>query len=203
MKLRVIGDVHGKISDYYELIKNIKFSICVGDFGFKPHWDWHRDLTYITKDYDHYIVPGNHDYGPYMEKEPAGHFKGLGNHFHFPGLEIFTVRGANSIDKHLRVEGVDWFANEELNYEQQLAAYDAYVSHKPKIVISHDCPQSLRSEFFNIEDRSQTSIMLEHMYRAHQPKLWIFGHHHRHLEVRGGATEFICLNELEILDLDL
>lgn len=189
-QITIIGDVHGKINEYHKIISNCEQSICVGDFGFRKEWEW-LDNNKIS--INHKINMGNHDYIPVVNR----HLNSFGNHFYSPIFNLFTVRGADSIDKHLRIESKDWFANEELNYQEQLDAFDKYIECKPRIVISHDCPQSVMTSLFGYPEKSQTRIMLEHMYNEHKPELWIFGHHHKSVNTNILGTNFICLNELE------
>lgn len=198
MKLTLIGDVHGKVEQYKEIIDNCQFSICVGDFGFKKQWEWHiKNINPVN----HVINMGNHDYIPYYN------FLGsTRNYEFFETLNLFTVRGAESIDKHLRTEGIDWFANEELTYQEQLEAFDFYCKVKPKIVISHDCPQTALTTMFKMGwsyGKSQTRTMLEMMFLEHKPDLWVFGHHHQSVKMNILGTEFVCLDELETLTIEL
>jgi len=155
MNVTVIGDVHGHIKEYKEITDQCNISICVGDFGFEKEWDWHEQHV---QGYNHFINMGNHDYLPYVDD----HYVSLGNWNYFDKFDIFTVRGADSIDKVHRREGVDWFANEELNYAEGLEAFDAYIKYKPKIVISHDCPQSVMVTLFGYPEKSQTRQLIEH-----------------------------------------
>lgn len=198
MKITIIGDVHGKLSAYKKIIDGLTIndiSICVGDFGFEYEWDWF--VKNVTR--NHYINPGNHDFGPYLNDKT----KSLGNYHFFNNLNLFTVRGAESIDKHLRTEGFDWFPNEELSYPEQLEAFDCYCKVKPKIVISHDCPQSVMEKLFGYSEKSQTRTMLENMFQEHQPDLWVFGHHHKSKDVQINGTKFVCLAELEKMEIEL
>lgn len=114
---------------------------------------------------------------------------------------MFTIRGAYSIDKHIRKEGVDYFPNEELDYNQINKAIDLYKEKKPKIVVSHDCPQSARENLFSITDKSITSNGLERLLEEHEPDLWIFGHHHKSVNTMIGNTNFVCLDELETYEI--
>ena len=190
--LTIIGDVHGKIQQYKAIADQCESSICVGDFGFKKEWDW---LEHNVDDMKHHIIMGNHDYYPYVTNSPYSLMDASYTD------EIFTVRGANSIDKHLRTEGLDWFANEELTYREGLEVFDKYCDLKPKIVISHDCPQSVMTSLFGYSEKSNTRNLLEAMFEAHKPDLWIFGHHHRSKDITIFGTRFICLNELETFEI--
>ncbi len=190
--LTIIGDVHGKVEEYKQITDKCDFSICVGDFGFKKEWDWAtQNLTNLK----HWIIQGNHDDTSYRNNIPSmGRFSYYEN-------KIFTVAGADSIDKHLRSEGLDWFANEELNYSDQLEAFDAYCQYKPRIVVSHDCPQTVMQSLFGYSEKSQTRQMLQAMFNEHKPDLWVFGHHHKSVDVAIDVTRFVCLAELETLTL--
>lgn len=201
MNLTIIGDVHGKVHEYKKIIDKCKFSICVGDFGFEPEWGW---LAKSVNCVQHKILMGNHDYYPVLNTHLAS-VAGSLVRGHFSD-DVFCVRGAESIDKHLRIEGLDWFPNEELTYQEGLELFDYYVESKPKIVISHDCPQSALEKMFKMGwsyGKSQTRTMLEMMFQEHQPELWVFGHHHHSVEMNILGTRFVCLDELETLTIEL
>ena len=190
--MRVIGDVHGKINTYWKLIQNQNSSIQLGDFGFKKQHDWHLENIDSNK---HKVLFGNHDYYPYLQKQHS-----LGDFNYSDG--IFCVRGAYSIDKHHRVEGRDWFVNEELSYMEFQTIIDEYEKVKPDVVISHDCPISIYVGVLGIHDsKSITPKALDMMFETHKPKMWIFGHHHRDLKVNIKGTDFICLDELSYIDI--
>ena len=167
-------------------------SIQLGDFGFKREHDWF--IENIDSNV-HKINFGNHDYYPYLN-EPHS----LGNYQYSDG--IFTVRGAWSIDRDYRREGVDWFADEEMNYTEMMACLNYYEKIKPRIVVSHECPNTPREEFFNIWNQSNTSHILEAMFQIHQPETWIFGHHHSPRNQVINGTRFICLPELGTFIID-
>lgn len=197
MEIVIIGDVHGKTQQYKQIVDKCDFSICVGDFGFKEEWDWYLNNIVPNSSGFHYINPGNHDYGPYMSDKT----KSLGDFSQFFKLGIFTVRGAFSIDRVYRTEGIDWFPNEELVYQEGLECLDRYIEMKPSVVISHDCPHSIRKHLFGIDQKSNTSNLLQAMFNEHQPDLWVFGHHHKSVNCKKGSTKFICLSELETLHI--
>ena len=192
--LLIIGDTHGAIS-VYEKILNIHKdydSIHVGDFGFKYHHNWH--LTNIDSN-KHKVNFGNHDDYTFLDKPHS-----LGNYGMY-SEDIMTVRGAYSIDKWCRTEGIDWWSNEQLNYIEMQEAIDLYTLNKPKIMITHDCPQEVRDYMFRIKDKSLTSNGLQSMFEIHQPDIWIFGHHHKDRVETINGTKFICLGECKYLTL--
>jgi len=191
-KLIIIGDVHTKIDKYWEILQKYKDynSIQVGDFGFSDEHKWHLENINSEK---HKINFGNHDDYTYLNSPHS-----LGN---YSVLEngIMTLRGALSIDKTNLTENIDWFENEELNYGEMQEAIDAYIQNKPRIMITHDCPVEIRKTLFNISDKTMTSNGLQAMFEEHQPEIWIFGHHHKSMDVVINKTRFICLDELETI----
>jgi len=190
----IIGDVHGKINQYkWILEKHNMTSIQVGDFGFKREHDWH--IKHINKETRmHLINFGNHDDTTYKN-----HPHSTGNCCTFVNYNLMTVRGAYSIDKHHRDEGRSWWSDEELTYAEMEKAIAQSNKYKPEILVTHDCPQLVREELFGITDKSLTSNGLQVMFEQHQPRLWIFGHHHKSRNEVINGTRFICLKELETL----
>lgn len=192
--LLIIGDVHGKINDYWKIINKHKIpSIQVGDFGFKKEHEWFLKNVDFNKNQINF---GNHDDYTFLNEQHS-----LSNYSYAHESKIMTVRGAYSIDRGYRIENLDWWANEELNYEEMLNAIDFYNLNKPKIMITHDCPDYARRYLFDIRDKSITSNGLQAMFENHQPDIWIFGHHHKSRNQTINGTRFICLGELETLIL--
>lgn len=193
--LLIIGDVHGKINEYWKILQKWDkrhFSIQVGDFGFAKQHQWHlKNIDYLH----HKINFGNHDDYTYLDKPHS-----LGN-WSISASGLMTVRGAYSFDKAYRTENVDWWANEELNYEEMQMAIDFYIFNKPKIMITHDCPHEAKQNLFGINEKSITTNGLQAMFESHQPELWVFGHHHKSKNEVINGTRFICLAELETMAL--
>lgn len=161
----------------------------------------------------HKVLGGNHDNyesdnGVFINQTP--HFLGDFGIYSLPNsLDIFFVRGGYSIDKMYRQLGRDWWPEEELNYIQMVNALKAYADAKPDFVISHECPERIIPEVSTLAlwdgkpiVPSTTARMLDEMLKIHKPKLWVFGHHHKKWEKEIDGTQFICLAELEDLDID-
>lgn len=227
--IRFIGDVHGRVTArggrcYKNLIAKPEYTVQVGDFGFD-----YRGLATVDAA-RHKIVAGNHD--NYEAMDGWDHFLGDSGIHSIPlapdgygeprEFKFFYIRGAFSVDKWRRSAYIDWWPEEELNYAQQIEALDAYKEAKPRIVVSHDCPEEI-IEFVAQNGLkfkpSATGQLLQECYLSHQPDVWIFGHHHRNwmthyngigVTIRGKqvdngsrkTTLFICLGELGYLDLD-
>ena len=198
----IIGDVHAKTEQYKQLLHKFNYpdSIQLGDFGFKAEHDWFLKNIFDPQDTSkHRILFGNHDYLPYVEKDYS-----LKNwsYFLIEKKSVFTIRGANSVDRNRRTQGLDWFENEQLTYAQMQECIDTYARCRPKIVLSHDCPKQISYELFNVDDNSCTSQGLQQIFEIHKPELWIFGHHHKFVEKVIDGTKFVCLGELQTYWID-
>ena len=224
--IRLIGDVHGIVTarmrgrTYFNLIQDAQYTVQLGDFGFD-----YRPLSKVDAT-RHRIIAGNHEHYEAIDSGKFPHFLGDFGIHSIPleegEFKFFFIRGAYSIDKHLRAENLDWFRQEELNYEQATQAVKLYEATKPDIVMSHECPREILpfiSRSGKVFDPSYTQKLLQTLYEIHRPKLWIFGHHHRNwklyysgvgqtitgVTIDNGprpTTVFVCLNELGYLDID-
>lgn len=195
-KLRLIGDVHGKIPQYLNLIKDCDKSIQLGDMGFD-----YSLLTNIDES-NHKVLLGNHDNYNCIPPHSLGDYGVV----EYGNIQIFFIRGGNSIDKKYRTLGVDWFAEEELSYTQSTECLNLYSQVKDSInvIISHECPLSVIKyvgAFSNIQP-SSTAYLLQSILDEKPPKMWFFGHHHKDWSKDVDGTIFCCLNELSYLDLD-
>ena len=201
MKVRIIGDVHGKYDEYLQLIEDVDYSVQLGDMGFS--YTHMRNLNPLQ----HSFIPGNHDNYDRLPTHCHGNFgmrhKGdgaYGNVFKF-----FIARGAYSVDKEYRVEGKSWWRKEEMNYDQANRCLNQFARDRPDVVLSHDCPETIAPFFLTNDYKlipSFTSKLLEEMFQLHQPKKWIFGHHHNSKTLEAKGTKFICLDELEYIDYE-
>ena len=195
MKYTVVGDVHGKIKEFTEIANENERTIQLGDFGFNEEHEYHLKNF---NPHNHKVVFGNHDDPFYLDKPHSC------KDFSFSkNRKLMTIRGAQSVDRYRRTEGVDWWREEEMTYSRLNVALALFEKVKPEIVISHTCPKSLVEDVFGFEEYSTTCMALQEMFNAHQPKLWIFGHFHKSVEIEINGTKFICLNELETLQINI
>ena len=221
MKLRIIGDVHGKFQDYIALTKECDYSIQVGDMGFN-----YSELRVVSKD-DHKFIGGNHDnYDKYYGSPHAlgstitiGMGKDFGIATH-GGLDFFFLRGGFSIDwkqrqkSYLMGGAKSYWDNEELSMEEMEMALWQYQKMKPDVVITHECPRSISQyvgdnkilEMFGYNPQrftTKTSELLEMMFQSHQPKRWYFGHYHNNWGAEINGTQFRCIDELSYVELEV
>jgi len=180
--------------------KGVDCSFMVGDMGigFEDHTPDNKNDKSFIKDIskEHLFIRGNHD-DPALCKIHPNY---IGDYGFLPKPNIFYVSGGYSIDHHFRTQGIDWWKDEELNEEEMAKALKCYQDHKPKIVVSHECPLAMKidsvTNLWKFDHNSRTELLLQNMFKIHQPDYWIYGHHHRFLEKDMNGTHFVCLNEL-------
>lgn len=208
--LRIIGDVHGKFGRYRELIRDVPFSIQVGDMGVGFRGYRAGELVFLTNppfkamsQGRHLFIRGNHDNPEVCARQrywiPDGTVVD----------GIFCLGGAVSIDRAYRTEGLDWWPDEECSYAALEKMIDDYAAIKPEVVITHECPDSIAGEILaalrqgRTSDGSRTRQALDCMFAAHQPRRWFFGHWHHSLSFERAETQFRCLAELEHVDVEI
>lgn len=204
----IVGDVHGKIDQFLDLVADYRKTsndliIQLGDLGFQKQWDEVRQHCTNNKEFKLRIIPGNHDAYNLELNEWCGSYPLLVDNIWNEISDYFGLRGANSVDKHLRTIGRDWFEEEELSYTQLGKAVDLYIESKPKYMFSHTCPSSVKKQLFGYEESSRTEQALQVMFELHQPEYWFFGHFHRSMDEVINGTRFICLAELETYELNV
>ena len=139
---------------------------------------------------------GNHDNRSVANTLPSC----LGDFGEFE--DIFFVSGAHSVDKSVRLEGKDWWPDEELSYGQASACLDAWEKSDKDIIVSHDTTQSFVEKFMLIYDQSITRSLLQRMIEVRKPKMVIFGHHHRRYEINHDGIQYrgLVINGTFVLD---
>lgn len=210
-RLLLIGDIHGKYQSYREIIKatDADRSIQIGDFG----WGFPGDETEFMQRAikpmvaemeagNHRFFRGNHDNTIKCRELdiclPDVHYE--------EDTDIFTIAGANSIDKEWRTEGFDWWPDEEMSMDELYAAIDLYEKVKPSVVISHEAPEDIvpyMFQWYRQEYPSRTRQALASMLSIHKPSLWVFGHWHSSKRYETEDTQFVCLTELETMVIDV
>jgi len=214
MKIIVCGDVHGCWGFLNELIKKEDPNIILqcGDFGYWPSFDMKMAVDnpapYIRATYKFngiendktkiYWCDGNHEEFSKLnviknnETHPNVFYMKRGATLTLPdGRVVLFMGGAESIDKHYRIQGLDWFPEELITQKDVYNLPDIKVD----IIISHTCPTE-----FNIYDglmlkcndpsRKALSTLLE----KYNPSLWYFAHWHIYAEGSYKDTKWFCLN---------
>lgn len=189
MKFVFLGDVHGDLARCVDVCKANQDAtiIQVGDLG--VGFDIPLDV-FLGLPENFRFFPGNHDCRDLCRLLPHC----LSDYGEAYG-KFFFVSGAESIDKTNRIEGKSWWRNEELTYEQASDCLDKWASSKLDILVSHDCPQSFVEGYKLIYDRCLTRNLLQRMIEVREPRLVIYGHHHR--------SKFIEFNRIMVKELGI
>jgi predicted phosphodiesterase len=207
MKLRFLGDVHGKFKQLPE--PSSVPIIQLGDLGVGFVDPYELDLLAMREDF--YFIRGNHDWPAVCRRHPCY----LGDFGMAPERlgRFFYLSGAYSEDYLLRIPGVSWWDDEELSSYQLFAAQKMYEREKPEVVVTHEAPASIAQEIYNsfpvigggslVYQPSRTAQALEALLSLHTPRLWIFGHHHVPRHIKKNGTTFICVESHMIYEADL
>jgi len=216
-QILLIGDLHSKWASYIDILRDsgIERSIQVGDFGWGMSLDPDPASSAFPKQFQQHLltedldcIGGNHKYFRGNHDNPvlcAQHKHCLPDVYVDDSIGLMSVAGAFSIDRGNRTLGYDWWPEEELSYDQLFAAIDMYEKVKPRVMLSHDCPESVVGHMFsryNPDFGSRTRSALDNMFSIHQPDLWVFGHWHNSHVYHQQGTKFVCLNELETMVID-
>jgi hypothetical protein len=212
---RLIGDIHGQINEYlvYGIDKFEGPTIQIGDFGigFGQSDYWHERINKLHTDEPHRFIRGNHD-NPAKCKEMVGWIKdGTVEN------DVMFIGGAWSIDNpdappgwYKRTKDIDWWEDEECSDEQFDVFLDTYLSVKPRIMITHDCPHNIASHMFwdtgllkGPRYNTRTGDFLQKLFELHQPESWYFGHWHYTMAYQHGNTMFRCLGIYDFVDVEL
>lgn len=203
MKTRFIGDIHGKMLPYLGLLDECENSIQVGDFGFG--FGAKGEAEFIDSMLDempgnHRFIRGNHDSPKEAAKSPRWIKDGTIEN------DMMLIGGAHSIDRDYRIDGVSWWRDEELSHEELNGLISLYAFVQPKIMVTHTAPISIPRDHMGFKifgNGSRTELALDEMLHTHRPETWIFGHWHKDFDLYIGRTRFICLNELNYIDLEI
>lgn len=208
MTTRIIGDTHGNLRMYKQIIEGCDRSIHVGDFGVGfSNQAWHDKANKLIATGDHHFIRGNHD-DPQKCKEMINYVPD-GKIIN----DIMLVGGAWSIDHHIRTEGLNWWSDEEISIKEFDRILEQYAITKPRVMITHDCPNDAAQQLFIDSGASlfpgqpliktRTGSYLQAMFEIHQPEQWYFGHWHMTTGKVINGTKFQCLGIHDYVDVEL
>ena len=201
--MRFIGDIHGDLHNYSRMISDAPESVQVGDFGIGFIVN-EEVVDELHADGRHKFIRGNHDDPDRCKKRvgyiPDGTFD--------VEKSIMYIGGAWSIDSSMRTPGLNWWADEELSIPELARMHELMVYHKPRVLVTHDCPTSIALDFFIAGTRkkqykTRTAEALEGMFQRHRPETWVFGHWYEDVDRVVNGTRFICLGINSYIDLEV
>lgn len=209
MAVYITGDTHSgadiaKISQWKlgRTLSRSDYLIVAGDFGYP--WDFfdameEDEITMLERGpFTTLFIDGNHENYEYWASRPVEEWHGgfvqrlrshspirhlmRGEIYDIGGHTIFTMGGADSVDKYMRTEGIDWWPVElpdETNFanaRKNLAAHDWKVDY----VITHTCSDRMLP--YALDWQAPNEDRLTHFLDELEDKLefehWYFGHMH-------------------------
>lgn len=181
--------------------EEIEEYVIVGDFGFFPRI---ADDSAGILEYNKYVqakdtndipvrwIDGNHEDHELIEVMVN---KGVKTHERYGAEHIrrgtyenrrLYIGGADSIDKHSRVQGIDWFPGENIKMRDYYTAcenVDRWGHQTIDLLVTHEVPYSLLANIANwnskdTPDGHSNRMILDDIYNRYKPKVVIHGHHH-------------------------
>jgi hypothetical protein len=196
----IVGDTHAEWGILNAAINKHhpdQVIVC-GDFGFWPGEKGY-ELAKIKPQYSNILFcDGNHENHPELRKlgdykQPIPVAKNIwwmprGFTLRHPQLgTVLFMGGAESMDKHVRTPGRDWFPEESISQEDIYSLPDTKID----TVISHTCPM----EFTMLAtEREPSRVALSEVLRKYKPSRWFFGHWHHYKEDRYQDCSWISLD---------
>lgn len=213
-KLWVVGDTHGYVRDISDVDQKgvregIKLAAQAGDFGVR--WDWASDRYFQKRAWQGregmiwITVGGNHEnydrwqklqrdqnFPELVELWPGVYWAPRPTLILINGEKFLFMGGGNSIDRHLRTEGKDWWSYEQPTAEEMRNFFNMLNDEKPEFVVTHEAPS--RVHFGPDKRLSHTAIDFDNIldHTDHMPKVWYYGHHHHRATVEFDGTDFVC-----------
>jgi predicted phosphodiesterase len=208
---RFIGDIHGHKYELESILRNlpddVTSTIQVGDlgvgFGQGEYWHYSLDQAFIAANAR--WIRGNHDSPAICKSMTSWIQDGTVQN------DTMYIGGAWSIDYKHRHAGISWWEDEELSIPQLQQCIDVYNITTPKIMVTHDCPYIAAERMFLSKNlgiggkhqfATRTATALQTMFDSHKPDLWIFGHWHKTTDTTIEGTRFICVGELDYIDIN-
>ena len=208
------GDIHGNVFaaksiDDKARKAGVDIAVQVGDFGLG--FQGAGSKCYLADYFNEresgptwYTCGGNHDNWPYWNSMPSQDdgLTWLAKDCYYvhrsQGLVLDDRKhlffgGAESIDKHHRIEGRSWWKEETPTSMEFREFFDAMEGYKPEVVVTHDAPLSIEIRKYNrISNPTPNGLEGVLKHSSYLPKLWMFGHHHIKEEWNIDGVKFYC-----------
>ena len=217
------GDFHGNFKDLIKFVNKMELTsndtiIVLGDMGLCWRND-KIDLNYFVEIWEStlkntpylYFIDGNHENFDILKEFKDGvispHIRWLqrGTVLHIDGYDCLCIGGADSIDKHRRVEHLSWWEDEQITKEDVNNIWPGHYDY----VFSHCCPYSVFEknypyladpQFAGKEFDHTSEERLDEIMRKIDFDHWYFGHYHHTVDL---DKKFTCLyNDFILLGED-
>lgn len=218
MRYFVTGDKHGDLEEIYYWVKRMGFEhnaeigvIILGDAGILWRDDWTDAASIIANheaDYDFhiYFIDGNHENFNIIKKFNKFGITDISPHIHYiprghklqteSGKMVLCIGGADSVDKHFRREGYNWWPEEQIT-KKDMQMIDN--SEDYDYVLSHCCPRSCLENYRaflthpGIKDPKEhpSEDMLNFLITnlgVFPCDHWYFGHYHEDVQLDSNFT---------------
>jgi len=205
-RIFVTSDLHGHIdiqklnSRNFPIGKELDktdYVIICGDFGLvwdndrqELYWrQWLNDRNWTTL-----FIEGNHECFPLIntypiiEKHNGKMHQITDSIYHLMRGEIYDIYGksfaclggAESTDRHLRLEGVSWWAEEQPSPKEleNLMTNLNDRDYKVDYMLTHCCPSDIKNILGFTGNDSRTERFLNDLAKDLRFKRWYFGHYH-------------------------
>lgn len=220
--LYITGDIHCPV-DVHKLnatnwpeqkgLSRDDYLIVCGDMGFvwgriteDDYWQrWFEDKPFTTL-----FVDGNHENHFLLSKYPVEEWHGgkvhkirphvihlmRGQIYEISDTRFFTMGGASSIDKELRIEGVSWWREELPSYAELAEGLDNLEKCEWNVdyVITHACSTRILLQLFRYPMLDGLNAYLDEIDNHLTYKHWFFGHYH--LDRRVGDKHTCLYNRI-------
>ena len=221
--LLATGDTHGDWNRIYDFIDKHKLNeestgiVILGDAGL--FWqnnkkDAQEKIAYHEAfNFFHiFFIDGNHENFKLLKQIEIDTATGMGEiseHIHYlprgfnwqpivnnKQLNILCCGGADSVDRHLRIEGLSWWSEEAISAED-IKKIDSSIQYD--YVLTHCCPIDIFNQYKvflttlnlneNIIDHN-SEIKLQELCNKIVFNKWLFGHYHQDIQLN---DKFQCL----------
>lgn len=221
----ITGDTHGnidfdKLKYYFENVYHSKkdYLIILGDAGIVWSSDNEINKNYESLNITIIYIDGNHENFDLLKTYPIVDFNGAKTHkiadniYHILRGEIMNLNGclflciggAKSVDRHLRIEHVSYWEDENIaedDYNNALKNLKRY-NNTVDFVLTHCAPTSvLRNMFYNFKPDNNTKI-LDQIKDQINFNYWYFGHYHVNLTFDKYRCFYEDIKELPIMNID-
>lgn len=224
-----IGDVHG---EFHQLahrlaVRKIRDSVLVqvGDFGvgFYEKVVEEENLAKLNKTLKAgnnllYVIRGNHDNPAYFDKwQKIGNIRFVPDYsvLELDGYTVFLAGGAISIDRTSRIQGKNYWKEEEFVFDVERLETSLKEVERVDIVVTHNAP----AEFWPFQinylvtayarrddelilhlarERELHSKLLKHLTSKFDPSHWYYGHFHTIEDGEYNGLKYHVLGESEL-----